>query len=206
MSDLPKTRVSLVLRLAEASDVQAWHEFADIYAPAIFRLALRKGLQPVDAEDVTQRVLLGVARAIERFSPDAERATFRTWLGRIARNLIADHFRKESRAPETSEVGSWLAAPVGESVDAEFELEHRRAMFEWAAARVQERVNDSTWSAFQITAVDNESAQAASERTGLSLGAVYVARSRVLKMLRLEVERIGDVASSDDVRGEEANP
>jgi len=103
MPPLPETRISLVLRLAGSSDVQAWQEFAELYAPAIHGLAIRRGLQPADAEDVTQEVLFGVARAIERFQPDSERASFRTWLSRIARNLIVDFIRRRSRQPATGD-------------------------------------------------------------------------------------------------------
>ncbi len=90
MQNFPETRVSLILRLAKPTDVQAWQEFSDVYGPALYSMAKRRGLQPADAEDVAQETLFAVARAIERFELDRERARFRTWLARIARNMIAD--------------------------------------------------------------------------------------------------------------------
>ncbi|MEO8269198.1 MAG: sigma factor, partial [Aureliella sp.] len=71
MAKFPQTRISLILRLAQADDVLAWHEFAELYTPVLFQLAKRKGLQNADAEDVTQDILCAVARAAQRFEQNA---------------------------------------------------------------------------------------------------------------------------------------
>ena len=84
----PETRNSLLLQVRDASNQEAWDEFAAIYRPVICRLAVLKGLQPADAEDLAQQVLVSVAGAIDRWEPDAERAKFRTWLRRVADNAI----------------------------------------------------------------------------------------------------------------------
>ena len=65
MQYFPETRVSLILRLAKPTDVQAWQEFLDVYVPALYSMARRRGLQPADAEDVAQETLFAVARAAE---------------------------------------------------------------------------------------------------------------------------------------------
>ena len=69
MSPIPDTRISLILRLAAAEDVEAWREFAAVYAPAVLALARRRGLQAADAEDFLQELLLAVARAAGQTGP-----------------------------------------------------------------------------------------------------------------------------------------
>ena len=161
-------------------------------------MARSRGLQPADAEDFVQELLLAVAHAAGRWEPDSNRARFRTWLSRIARNLLADHFHKARRGacvaglsersgdfPEQVEVDRSTT-----EVSDEFDLEYRRALFHRAAGLVRQRVSDSTWDAFTATAIDAVPAAAVSLRLGIPVGSVYVARSRVMKMLRLEIERL----------------
>lgn len=196
MNKFPETRISLILRLGGNADVQAWQEFAEIYAPALHRLALRKGLQPSDADDVTQEILFGVARAIERFEPDKSRASFRTWLARIARNLIADFCRNRARRPIVQadsavfQGEASLVCEVDNPFDEEFESEYQVALFQLAARNVKKRVNQQTWQAFEQTSVEGRDAQEVSSRLNMALGSIYVARCRVLKMLRNEVKRM----------------
>ncbi|HJN10352.1 MAG: hypothetical protein QGG09_11400 [Pirellulaceae bacterium] len=52
MAQLPETRNSLLLKVRDPADADAWIEFAAIYRPVIYRLARRRGLQDADAEDL----------------------------------------------------------------------------------------------------------------------------------------------------------
>ena len=196
VNKFPETRISLILRLGASADVQAWQEFAEVYAPALHRLALRKGLQPSDADDVTQEILFGVARAIERFEPDDSRASFRTWLSRIARNLIADFCRNRARRPAfQADSAIWedeavFATEGDDPLDAEFEAEYQISLFQLAARNVRSRINEQTWLAFEMTSIDGSAAAKVANDLNMSVGAVYVVRCRVLKMLRQEVKRL----------------
>jgi len=201
VANFPDTRISLILRLAHSSDVHAWQEFADIYAPALHALALRKRLQPADAEDVTQEILFAVARAVERFQPNESRARFRTWLRRIARNLIADFCSGRARRPVSQAISdSWLQAACAGQLTTEYELdedfheEYRKALYHLAASRIRERVADKTWLAFERTSIHAQPAETVAAELGISLGSLYVSRCRILKMLRTEV---GTLQESD---------
>ena len=78
MSGLPNTRASLLLRIKDPADRDAWDEFVLIYRPVIYRMARKRGLQDADAQDLVQRVLGSVAAKIDDWQPDAERAKFST--------------------------------------------------------------------------------------------------------------------------------
>lgn len=199
MSQFPETRISLILRLSASEDAVAWREFASLYAPAVYSLAKRRGLQTADAEDFVQELLLAVARAAGRWRPDAQRARFRTWLFRVALNLLADHLRDRGRRlaqlDQTVNVDQACEADrcaddavVGIKEEMEFDL--RRAMFHRAAELVKERVSDATWRAFELTAIHSVPPQAVSQQLGLSVGSVYVARSRTMQLLRQEIEKM----------------
>ena len=73
MATTPNTRASLIARLSDADDVEAWQEFVQIYVPLLYRLARRKGLQHADAEETAQEVLISVSRAVHRWELDVSR-------------------------------------------------------------------------------------------------------------------------------------
>jgi RNA polymerase sigma-70 factor (ECF subfamily) len=195
MHELPTTRPSLLLRLRDPADDRAWVEFIDLYAPLIRRVARRGGLQDADASDLEQDVFRAVAGAIGRYDPDPSRGSFRGWLLRIARNLLLNSLASRRRHPSagggTDMLSMLEAVPDPNAEDsAVFEAEYRRRTFEWAAAQVREDFKPATWQAFWRTAVDNHEAAVVSTELGLSVGAVYVARSRVLARIRAKVEEI----------------
>ncbi len=193
MSPSPETRASLLLRLADRTDQEAWAEFARIYTPVIYRLATAKGMQHADAEDLSQQVLAAVAKAIDRFEPDPARATFRTWLHRVAQNCIINAL---SRANPDRGAGDtrWLdylhaqRAPNGPDSDL-VRLEVRREVFRWAADKIRDEFRPVTWDAFWLTAVENQPVESAAEKLNMSCGAIYAARSRIMRRLK---EKVGD--------------
>ena len=197
MPRVPDTKARLILRLPSADDAEAWREFVSIYEPFVYRFARRGGLQDADARELVQNVLISVARAVGRWRPDHQRGRFRTWLFRIARNQLLDVLTKQQRL-EVSRGGSGLfdvfdqlAATSGSS-EQYLRLEHRRELFRWAADRVRRSVKEATWKAFWMTAVEDKTAETVASELGLTTGAVYIARSRVLARLRDEVQNWED--------------
>ncbi len=193
----PTTRHSLVLRLRNLDDEAAWQEFLGIYEPLIYGLARRKGLQDADARDLCQEVFRAVAGAIERWDPDPAKGKFRAWLFRIARNLLVNFFvdqRRHARGTGSTSVQDLLeACPAGDSqTEAEFDAEFKRQVFRWAADQVRCEFADSTWKAFWTSGVENRPIRQVAQELGLSTGAVYIARSRVLARLRQRVEELSE--------------
>jgi RNA polymerase sigma-70 factor (ECF subfamily) len=191
----PTTRFSLVLRLRNPHDEVAWAEFVQIYEPLIYRLARNKGLQDADARDLCQEVFRAVAGAIERWDPDPAKGKFRAWLFRIARNLLINFLgsqRRLVRGSGSTSVQMLLnAEPARDTqAEAEFQTEFQRRAFRWAAEQVRMEFADSTWQAFWRTGVENRPIAEVAKELGISVGAVYIARSRVLARLRERVEQL----------------
>ncbi len=193
----PTTRRSLVLRLRDAGDHQAWSEFVEIYEPLVYRIARGRGLQDADAHDVCQEVFHAVSSAVERWAPDPAKGSFRGWLFRIARNLLVDFIAARRRHPcgtgRSSIQAVMEARPVSdEYAEAEFETEFKRRAFRWAAEQVRSEFTSTTWQAFWRTGVDNCAIAEVAQELGLSEGAIYIARSRVLARLRERVQQLTD--------------
>jgi RNA polymerase sigma-70 factor (ECF subfamily) len=189
-----ETRASLLLRLRADGDTTAWADFVAIYEPVIYRIARSRGLQDADAREVTQDVLLAVSGAIHRFDLNRE-TRFSGWLAQITRNATIDRIRRQrERGSGLSDMVRTLNQ-IPESADDPselFDLERRRELFRWAGRRVREGVSEQSWQAFWLTAVDSLAAPVVATRLGMTVGAVYVARCRVLakiKAVAAEVDR-----------------
>lgn len=192
-----ETRNSLLLRLTDRRDVEAWEEFVSIYEPVVYRLARARGLQEADAKDVVQEVLLAISKAIEYWQPDPEKGRFRDWLYRIARNLIVNHLtRRATRASSPGGTDIWqlfnsqqdpLVEPC--PLTQSYELEYRRELFRYAADQVKQRVRPKTWQAFQLLSIDQVPLAQVAAQLQMSEGAVLVAKCRVLSRLREIVQQ-----------------
>jgi len=203
MRDGPTTNASLVLRLRDPLDEAAWSEFVQVYEPMIYSVVRRKGFQDADASEIAQDVMLVVMRAVKRWEPDRQRGSFRGWLVTITRRLMINFLSSPARrfagSGRTSVLERLLEQPErSESESQVFDLELKRRLFEWAAARVKERVESATWEAFWRTAVMATPIKQVAGELRLSPGAVYVAKSRVMHQLRIVVERH---LRNDDLNG-----
>lgn len=194
MTEIPDTRRSLLLRIRDRGNQEAWEEFLDIYQPLVYRLARRHGFQDADARDLTQEVFATIVSAIEGWDPDPARGSFRGWLYRISRNLLINTLAsKERRIRGTgdTELNLLLEQQPADSDTEEtgFDLEYRREVFRWAARKVQGEVHPTTWTAFWRTSVEGRSPEEVAMVLGKSVGVVYAARSRVMARLRARIER-----------------
>ena len=192
MHQVPETRSSLILRLVDESDYEAWDEFVRLYEPFVYRYARRRGLQDADAREVVQDVFVGVSKSIANWEPDRERAKFRTWLFRIAKFQFLRRIRKNSLERQQDDFYWSELDNVVPSQDwkpsQEEELEYRRMVFRWAAKLVQDQVKPKTWSAFRLSSIENRPISEVAATTGMTKDQVYVARSRVIKRLRDHIQ------------------
>ena len=195
MAEPPLTRVSLLNRLKDGQDVEAWREFVGIYGPVVYGFARKRGLQDADAADLMQEVLRSVVRNAERMEYDPSRGTFRGWLYTVTRNKIYNFLngqRNRARATGDSASQERLDAVPDRQTDQpdDWELEYQRRISSRAMDLVRHEFQSNTWKAFWGTAVEGRNAQEVGVELQMSPGAVYVAKSRVLARLREEVQRL----------------
>lgn len=200
MDNWPETNESLILRLNNQQDLAAWSEFLAIYRPVVLRMALRRGLQHADADDLAQRVFLSVARKVSDWESHGSEARFRNWLGRISRNAILNELTraKPDRAPgagKHDDVLDQLCAPV--DLASALTLETRRQTLLWAVAAVEDEFSTSTWEMFQQTAIDGRPVKEVADALGRSAGAVYIARCRVMQRIKEKVQELSDFWSHE---------
>lgn len=197
MEEAPTTRASLLIRLRDGHDAEAWRDFVQLYAPVVYGFARKRGLQDADASDLMQEVLRSVAGAVNRLDYDPHRGTFRGWLFTVTRNKLYSFLngqRRHVRGSGDSGAQERLenqAAPDGES-SAEWDREYERRLSRLAMDRIRHEFHESTWRAFWMTAVDGKNPKEVAATLKLSPGAVYVAKSRVLARLRQEVQQLQD--------------
>jgi RNA polymerase sigma factor (sigma-70 family) len=190
----PSTHGSLLVRVRDLSDRDAWTSFVQVYAPVVYRYARRHGLQDADAADLSQDILRRVAGAIQEFRYDRQRGSFRGWLFTVTRNALQNFLTGSRRRSATlaTYARQLSASPADEQSDDSqiWDEEYERQLLAKAAEYVRPRFSATTWQAFWQTAVEGKSAPEISQALGISVGALYVARSRVLAKLRLEIERL----------------
>ena len=194
MTEFPETRDSLLVQVRSPSNREAWDQFVQIYRPIIYRLARTRGLQDADAQDLAQQVLVSVASAIGTWEKSDEKVRFRHWLRRVARNAIVNAL---SRRPQDLAVGgssaqSLLADQQCDTPNSvnEIEMEYRRELYLQAAQRVRVDVEPDTWRAFELTLIEGKSMDEAALMLNKSIGAIYVARSRMMQRLREAVQTL----------------
>jgi RNA polymerase sigma-70 factor (ECF subfamily) len=190
------TPSSLLVRVKEQNPV-AWDRLVALYGPLVYKWCRQAGLQAADAEDVGQEVFRAVARRIGAYHHDREADTFRGWLRTITRNKIRDWARH--RPPERPGL-LWVARmrrARKESWDVP-ELDDKAAAAERsfvylrALDLIREDFQERTWQAFWQVTVDGVPSADVAVDLDMSLNAVYLARSRVLRRLRQEFEGLLD--------------
>ncbi|PHS03150.1 MAG: RNA polymerase subunit sigma [Blastopirellula sp.] len=199
MTEFPETRNSLLVQVKDPLNREAWEQFAQIYRPVIYRLARQRGMQDADAQDLSQQVLMSVAAAITRWETSDETTRFRHWLRRVVKNAILNAL---SRKPQDLAVGgSSVRELLEEYPDADpeteqqIELEYRREIYLRAAEIVQTDVAADTWKAFEMTVIQALPIQEVATQLNKSIGTIYASRSRIMRRLRDEAERLENTES-----------
>ncbi len=184
---MDKTSVSLLQRLREPSAEEAWERFVRLYTPLLLYWARQRGLQETDAADLVQDVLVTLVRKLPEFRYEPGRS-FRGWMRTVLMNIWRDRPRRAAPAPLDRDAGPHIPADV----DLLEEREYRLYLLGRALRMMAADFEPATWQACWETAVCGRPAIDVAAELGLSVNAVYLAKSRVLGRLRQDLEGLLD--------------
>jgi RNA polymerase sigma-70 factor (ECF subfamily) len=193
MRDASNTRPSLILRVRDVNDHAAWSQFVEIYTPLIFGYCRGRGLREGDAADVAQETMRAVVKAIGKFEYDPQRGKFRNWLLTVAQSKLHNYLAQRQRQPElagATTLEQKIEQASAAAQEYSWDAEYYRAIFNWAAERIRGEFQASTWQAFWQTTIDQRDGKEVAKSLGLSVGAVYVAKSRVVARLKEQIQGV----------------
>jgi RNA polymerase sigma-70 factor (ECF subfamily) len=186
------TPVSLLERLREPDPAEAWGRFVDLYTPLIYHWAKKLGLKPPDISDFVQDIFTLLVREMPTFEyrPDKR---FHGWLWTIVKNKWLERGRKAATRPVMIDDAKQLAD--AETLDSTLqvdEAEYRKYLVDRALQLMQTEFQATTWRACWESVVHERPANEVATELGISVNAVYVACSRVLRRLRQELDGLLD--------------
>jgi RNA polymerase sigma-70 factor, ECF subfamily len=194
----PPTSKSLLAKARDCSDQAAWRRLTEIYEPLIERWVRPHVAQRADAEDLVQEVMTTLVRELPRFDHNQRPGAFRAWLRTITIHRLRAHWEKrdarlaDAGGPDRSEALAQLADPTSE-LSRSWDEEHDRHVTKTLLVSIRLEFQPATWRAFERQVQDGQSASEVAEELGLSVNAVLIAKSRVLKRLREKAAGLVDV-------------
>lgn len=195
------TSISLLNRLQQENGSKNWSRLVDLYAP-LLRLWLRKyDVQTSDADDLVQEVLMAVSKDLKSFDHNGRPGAFRSWLRTILVHRLRNFWRARNRRPQAggdSEIDrrlDQLEDPASEMSEI-WNRQHDRSVTRQLLALTQSSFEPGTWTAFCRVALDGAKPDVVASELGISLNAVFIAKSRVLSRLRQEAEGLIESSSS----------
>jgi RNA polymerase sigma-70 factor (ECF subfamily) len=189
------TRLSLIERLADWNNQAQWQEFFDTYWRLIYNVARKSGLTDSEAQDVVQETVITIAKSIQKY--DRKAGSFKGWLLNTTRWRIADQVRKRDPAEfkplvrpdagrDTATIER-IAGADGRQVDAMWDQEWERNLFQAALERVKKRVAARQFQIFECCVVKRWSAARVAESLRVNVAQVYLAKHRVGALMKKEV-------------------
>jgi RNA polymerase sigma factor (sigma-70 family) len=190
---LPSTNPTLLARLRrDPSNDAAWDEFVEHYGRHIFRWCRQWGLQDADAEDVAQEILLKLARKLRDFAYDPK-SSFRGWLKTVAHHAWRDFADDKRRTGAIADDHIWellQSVEAREDLIQKLEEAFDYELLEAAKVQVRLRVAPHTWEAFRLVAIEGLPVTEVAASVQMQVAMVYVAKSKVQKMLREEIQKL----------------
>jgi RNA polymerase sigma-70 factor, ECF subfamily len=191
-----ETRQSLLFR-AQSGEADAWTDLTDLYRPLIIGWLNRQGVPAVDLEDLSQDVLLTVVKHLPTFEHSGNRGAFRSWLRTIVCSRTSNYWRATGASTQAIG-GSGATAALQQIADPDSDLnrqwdqEHDRYVIRCLLDLIEAEFEPATLRAFRRLAIDGASGAEVAQELGMSVAAVYVAKSRVLLRIRQQAEGLID--------------
>ncbi|MEM7311940.1 MAG: sigma-70 family RNA polymerase sigma factor [Planctomycetota bacterium] len=191
MNSHDSTSASLLVRLRDTHDRDAWSRFVELYTPLIYYWARKTGLQPQDASDLVQDVLATMVTKLPSFQYDESRS-FRGWLRTVTMNKWRERNRRASLpmvAASTTQIASLVQPDAAESF---WDHEYREQLVARCMELMKDQFQPTTWQACQKYVLSECSAEEIAEEFGISVWTIYSAKSRLLKKLREHLDGLLD--------------
>lgn len=185
------TSVSLLRRLRRPDEPAAWERFVELYAPMIRAWVKRQGLSDVDADDLSQEVMTTLVQKLPEFEYSPEKS-FRGWLRTVSVNKTRDFFRRKAARKEKGSVADAELAVEPDHWEFIEEAEYRAQLVGRALRIMQAEFRPATWQACWQHLVEDRPAGEVAAELEITVNAVYIAKSRVLRRLREELAELLD--------------
>lgn len=185
------TSISLLETLKNNVDDAAWQRLVQVYSPLIRGWLRRHSTAEHDLDDLVQEVLTVVVRRLPEFERQPRVGAFRCWLRTITVNCLRDFWRAKRIRPQATGDSNFQQM-LDQLADSDSELskvwdaEHDRVVTERLLELIKPSFNEKTWQAFKAVAIDDEPTSEVAKRLGMTVNAVFIAKSRVLSRLRQE--------------------
>lgn len=194
------TRQSLLLRLRDCQDQAGWREFFDAYWRLIYNVARKSGLADAEAQDVVQNTFIYLTRKMPNFRYDPARGSFKSWLRVVTRSRINVYCRREktsfireplpSVSADETDLVDQIADPAADALDEVWQREWEENLVSTAFRRVRAKVSSQQLLIFRLATAGDLSLNQVAKKLHVSLAQVYLARHRVGKLFKTEVQRL----------------
>ncbi len=191
------TSPTLLKRIKNVADEQAWKQFYELYAPLILGFARQQGCSETVSYDVLQETMCRLLRYLPRFDynpkPGKQRQ-FRSYLLTVVKSRIAVlhkggaefiSFASDRIAGEL-ELSDDKQTTPGKQEDTLWE----QYLFFLAIDRVKQKIEPATWRSFEMYVLDRQSAANVANAMRIKTNLVYQHKSSVTRLLKDEVEKL----------------
>lgn len=197
--ELIPTRATLLYRLKNLQDQASWQDFFDTYWKLIYGVALKSGLMETEAQEVVQETMISIAKHMPSFKYNSQNGSFKAWLLNMTRWRVADQFRKRklitspSNYNGTSETNISVEDVLDRAsldMDTIWDAEWENNLMEAAMVRVKHRLDPEKYQIFDFYVNKTWTPDKVATRFGISVAQVYLAKHRVIEIIKQEVERL----------------
>ncbi len=182
------TSATLLQRLLNLEDAVAWTRLTQLYAPLIRATLGRHLPQAGDVDDLAQEVFAVVLQKLPEFRHSGRPGAFRAWLRGICVNRVRMFWRTRPATVPDPEAALRQLEDPDSALSRQWDREHDEFVFRQALALIEGEFKPATWQAFRRLALDNAEPEAVAAELGLTVNAVFIAKSRVLRRLREEFD------------------
>jgi RNA polymerase sigma-70 factor, ECF subfamily len=189
MKPTDATSLSLLARLHDSADDDAWERFQAVYAPLIEKWLVWRGVLEQDAADIRQEVMRIAVCELPRFEHSGRAGALRCWLRQTVGNQLRAFWRRKARQPEA--VGGSVHQAIAEQLQdpasqlsRAWDEEYRRTVCRHLLAMVSNEFEGKTMEAFRQVALEEKRPVEVASDLGMTPNAVRIAQSRILRRLR----------------------